>query len=45
MLQRDEFLTPALIYSMPMSVDGYMEDEHAHFRWAAPDEEVHTYIL
>jgi hypothetical protein len=34
-----------LIYSMPMSLDGYTEDEHGRFGWGAPeDEEVHSYI-
>ena len=45
MLLRDEFLTPALIFSMLMSVDGSVEDEHGRFGWAAPDEEVHSYLL
>ena len=35
----------SLIYSMLMSVDGYVADEHRRFGWAAPDEEVHSYIL
>ena len=34
----------SLIYSMLMSVDGYVEDGHGRFDWAAPDEEVHSYI-
>jgi dihydrofolate reductase len=34
----------SLIYSMLMSVDGYVEDQHGCFDWAAPDEEVHSYI-
>jgi hypothetical protein len=34
----------SLIHSMLMSVDGYVEDEHGRFDWAAPDEEVHSYI-
>jgi dihydrofolate reductase len=34
----------SLIYSMHMSVDGYVEDEHGRFDWAAPDEEVFSYI-
>jgi len=29
-----------LIYSMLMSVDGYVEDEHGRFDFAVPDEEV-----
>ena len=34
-----------LIYSMIMSLNGYVEDEHASFGWGAPhDEEVHAYI-
>jgi dihydrofolate reductase len=32
-----------LIYSMLMSLDGYIEDEHGAFGWAAPDEEVFTH--
>jgi dihydrofolate reductase len=35
----------SLIYSMLMSLDGYVEDERGRFGWAAPeDEEVHAYI-
>lgn len=34
-----------LIYSMLMSLDGYVEDEQGRFDWGAPeDEEVHSYI-
>src|SRR5215472_14840020 len=33
-----------LIYSMLMSVDGYVEDEHGRFDFAVPDEEVFSYI-
>jgi dihydrofolate reductase len=34
-----------LIYSMLMSLDGYVEDEHGNFGWGAPeDEEVHSYV-
>ena len=34
-----------LIYSMLMSLDGYIEDERGQFGWAVPDdEEVHAYI-
>jgi hypothetical protein len=32
----------SLIYSMLMSLDGYVEDEHGRFGWAAPDEWVHS---
>jgi hypothetical protein len=35
----------SLIHSMLMSVDGYVEGEHGRFGGAAPDEEVHSYIL
>jgi len=34
----------SLIYSMLMSVDGYVEDEHGRFDFTAPDEEVFSYI-
>ena len=34
-----------LIYSMLMSLDGYIEDKHGRFGWGAPeDEEVHSFI-
>lgn len=33
-----------LIYSMITSLDGHIEDEHGGFDWAAPDEEVHSYV-
>lgn len=33
-----------LIYSAIMSLDGYIEDKHGEFDWAAPDEEVHGFI-
>jgi dihydrofolate reductase len=33
-----------LIYSMIMSLDGYVADEAGNFDWAAPDEEVHQYF-
>jgi hypothetical protein len=34
----------SLIYSMHVSVDGYVEDEHGRFGFTAPDEEVNPYI-
>jgi dihydrofolate reductase len=34
----------SLIYSMLMSVDGYVEDDHGRFDFAVPDEEVNLYI-
>jgi dihydrofolate reductase len=33
-----------LIYIAITSVDGYVEDESGRFNWAAPDEEVHTFV-
>lgn len=33
-----------LIYSAITSLDGYVADETGDFDWAAPDEEVHTFV-
>ena len=33
-----------LIYSSLASLDGYVADEKGNFDWAAPDEEVHTFV-
>ena len=33
-----------LIYSVLASLDGYIADEDGNFDWAAPDEEVHTFV-
>jgi dihydrofolate reductase len=33
-----------LIYSAISSLDGYVEDEHGKFEWAAPDDEVHAFV-
>jgi dihydrofolate reductase len=33
-----------LIYSAMESLDGYVADEDGNFDWAAPDEEVHTFV-
>ena len=33
-----------LIYSAISSLDGYIEDMEGNFDWAAPDEEVHSFI-
>ena len=33
-----------LIYSAITSLDGYVADENGDFDWAAPDEEVHTFV-
>jgi dihydrofolate reductase len=33
-----------LIYSAITSLDGYVADEEGKFDWAAPDEEVHSFV-
>ena len=33
-----------LIYAAIASLDGYVEDEHGKFDWAAPDDEVHAFV-
>ena len=33
-----------LIYSSIASLDGYVADEDGNFDWAAPDEEMHTFV-
>src|SRR6266567_2695670 len=33
-----------LIYFMPTSLDGYIEDENGNFDWATPDEEGFAFI-
>ena len=33
-----------LIYFMPTSLDGYIEDETGNFDWATPDEEGFAFI-
>jgi dihydrofolate reductase len=33
-----------LIYSVIASLDGYIEDKHGRFDWAAPDDEVHAFV-
>ena len=33
-----------LIYSAITSLDGYVADQDGNFDWAAPDEEVHTFV-
>src|SRR5438094_9495756 len=33
-----------LIYSAITSLDGYVADEDGKFDWAAPDEEVHSFV-
>jgi hypothetical protein len=34
-----------LIYLINTSLDGYTADQEGNFDWAAPDEEVHTFVL
>src|SRR5438445_10313824 len=36
--------TAKLIYSAITSLDGYVADEGGNFDWAAPDEEVHSFV-
>ncbi len=33
-----------LIFAAITSLDGYIEDERGNFDWAAPDEEVHSFV-
>ena len=33
-----------LIYSAITSLDGYVADEEGNFDWAAPDDEVHSFV-
>jgi dihydrofolate reductase len=33
-----------LVYSAIASLDGYVADEEGNFDWAAPDEEVHSFV-
>ncbi|MBV9338423.1 MAG: dihydrofolate reductase family protein [Solirubrobacterales bacterium] len=33
-----------LLYSAITSLDGYIEDRHGTFDWAAPDDEVHAFV-
>ena len=33
-----------LIYSSIASLDGFIADASGSFEWAAPDEEVHTFV-
>src|SRR5919109_2016142 len=42
--EQEERSMARLIYSAIMSLDGYTADEDGNFDWAAPDEEVHTFL-
>jgi hypothetical protein len=33
-----------LIYTVLMSLDGYISDKNGNFDWAEPDEEVHSFV-
>ena len=33
-----------LLYSVITSLDGYVADENGNFDWAAPDEELHSFV-
>jgi dihydrofolate reductase len=33
-----------LIFSAITSLDGYVEDERGNYDWAAPDEEMHSFV-
>lgn len=33
-----------LVYSMIVSLDGYIEDSNGKFNWGEPEEDLHTYI-
>jgi len=35
---------PKLIYTVVMSLDGYIADKNGNFNWAEPDEEVHSFV-
>jgi dihydrofolate reductase len=43
-MQAVEEVMGKLTYSMSTSLDGYVADEAGTFDWAAPDEELHTFI-
>ena len=34
----------SLVYSMIVSIDGYVADRDGNFDWAEPDEEVHAFV-
>jgi dihydrofolate reductase len=43
-LHERRFTVARLIYSAITSLDGYVADRDGKFDWAAPDEEVHTFV-
>ena len=44
MRNRGRPLLAKLIYSAITSLDGYVADENGGFDWAAPDQEVHSFV-
>jgi len=43
-MRQGEYTVAKLIYSAITSLDGYVADADGNFDWAAPDEEVHTFV-
>jgi dihydrofolate reductase len=43
-LLRGRLTVAKLIYSAITSLDGYVADDEGNFDWAAPDEELHTFV-
>src|SRR5438128_7078055 len=43
-MRRGTLSMAKLIYSAITSLDGYVADEQGNFDWAAPDEEVHSFV-
>ncbi|MDN5915302.1 MAG: dihydrofolate reductase family protein [Pseudonocardia sp.] len=37
-------MTPRLVYTVIVSLDGYHSDRDGSFAWAEPDEEVHAFV-
>jgi dihydrofolate reductase len=42
--ETEEVTVARLIYSAITSLDGYTADKEGNFDWAAPDQEVHTFV-
>jgi dihydrofolate reductase len=43
-MRKGRLTVAKLIYSVITSLDGYVADEDGNFDWAAPDQEVHTFV-